>query len=311
MWIITPKPPYDFARTLYASHFLYVMGHAHQGAFRRVVRVGDSLALIEITSVGTIDEPRLQARLLAASGTLDETALIAKIRRVANVDTDLAPFYAYARENPALHSLIEPLYGLHTFQADTFFEAVALTVIEQQITLKMAQTAERWLLQWANESITYEGMTYYTFPDPVKLADCTVDDLIPMKITGIRIKVILDIARQIASGSLDLEGLRDQPREVVYPVLMNVRGIGHWTAAWAITRALGDFLLVGRADVALRAAVNHYFYGLTGRCEPELLETTFNAYGDFAGVAGYYTLTRWAFDRYSHLIEPHPNPSPK
>lgn len=302
MWTFTPQPPYDFAKTLRASHFLYVMGHAQRGAFRRVVRAGSALVLIEIGSVGTVDDPRLEARLLAARGDLDETALVAKIRRVANVDADLAPFYAYARQHPALHTLIEPLYGLHTFQADTFFEAVALTVIEQQITLKMAQMAERWLLHWANDSITYEGATYYTFPDPLKLAACTIDDLIPMKITGIRIKVILDIAKQIASGALDLEGLRDHPREVVYPALMNLRGIGHWTAAWAITRALGDYLLVGRADVALRAAVNHYFYGLSGRCEPETLESTFNAYGEFAGVAGYYTLTRWAFDRYSHML---------
>ncbi|MBE2268000.1 MAG: DNA-3-methyladenine glycosylase 2 family protein [Anaerolinea sp.] len=302
MWIITPKPPYDFAKTLRGARFLYVMGREHAGTFRRVIRAGSGLALLEVAGIGTVEQPRIQARVLATSGHVDESALIAKARRIVNADSDLTPFYAYAKNNPALGTLIEPLYGLHTFQADTLFEAVALTVIEQQITLKMAQTSERWLLAWANESIHYDGVTYYTFPDPLMLAACSVDDLIPMKITGIRIRVILDIAKQIAAGALDLEALRDQPRAVVYPALMSLRGIGHWTAAWAITRALGDYMLVGRADVALRAAVNHYFYGLTGRCEPETLETTFNAYGDFAGVAGYYTLTRWAFDRYAHLI---------
>lgn len=302
MWIITPKPPYDFAKTLYASHFLYVMGRAHRGAFRRVIRVSDALALIEASSVGTVDAPRLQVKLLAASGHVDEAALLNKARRILNADADLAPFYTYARQHPPLQALIEPLYGLHSFQADTFFEAVALTVIEQQITLKMAQTAERWLLRWAGDGLTYDGMTYTTFPDPVRLAGCTVDDLIPMKITGIRIRVILDLARQIASGALDLEGLREQPISVVYPALMSLRGVGHWTAAWAITRALGEYPLVGRADVALRAAVNHYFYGANGRCDPDVLEATFHAFGEYAGIAGYYTLTRWAFDRYAHLV---------
>ena len=38
-------------------------------------------------------------------------------------------------------------------QADSVFEGLALTMIEQQISLRMAQAAERWLLAWGGESI--------------------------------------------------------------------------------------------------------------------------------------------------------------
>ena len=301
MFSITPQPPYDFGKTLRAARSLYAMGHAHHGAFRRVIRVGAALALIELRSVGTVEQPRLEGRLLAANAPVDEQLLSAKLHRIANVEADLAPFYRYAQQDPALHAVIEPVYGMNTFQSDTLFEAVALTVIEQQITLKMAQVAEHWLMQAMNESLTYEGVTYYTFPDPLKLAECTVEDLLPMKITGIRIRVILDIARQIASGELDLEALRDQPFDVVYPRLRSLRGIGHWTAAWAIIRALGVFPPVGSADVALRTAVNRYFHGQTGRCEPAVLETTLGAHGEYEGIISYCALTRWEFERHPHI----------
>ena len=301
MFTITPNPPYDFAKPLRASHALYTMGHAQHGTFRRVIRVGAALALIELRSVGTVEQPRLEARLLAANAPIDEQVLSAKLRRLANADSDLAPFYRYAQHDPALHAVIEPVYGMNTFQSDTFFEAVALTVIEQQITLKMAQVAERWLMGQMNDALTYEGVTYYTFPDPRKLAACTVEDLLPMKITGIRIRVILDIAKQIASGELDLESLRDQPFDVVYPRLRSLRGIGHWTAAWSIIRALGVFPPVGSADVALRAAVNRYFHGANGRCEPEVLEQTLGVHGDYEGVISYCALTRWEFERHPHI----------
>ena len=69
-----------------------------------------------------------------------------------NVEADLKPFYEQAQRDPVLAQTVEMLYGLHSLQADLLFEALALTMIEQQIALKMAQTAERWLLDWGGES---------------------------------------------------------------------------------------------------------------------------------------------------------------
>lgn len=293
-----PKPPYDFARTLAASRFLYVMAEARDGAFRRVIHVGDVLALVEITSLGTAAAPELAARVLTAGGALDHTLLAAKLRRVLNLDADLAPFYAVAAREPVLAETVQHLYGLHTLQADSLLEALLLTMIEQQIALKMAQAAERWLLAWGGESLTYEGTTYYAFPTPQRLAVATVADLTPLKITFGRMQRMIDLAQSMVSGAFDLEALRDQPAENVYRGLVALNGVGHWTAAWALVRAQGRHPFVGASDVALRAAVNHYYYGQTGRADVALVEQTFAQYGEFAGLAAFYTIMRWAFDRY-------------
>ncbi len=296
--ILYPTPPYDFARTVEASRHLYAMGERRSDVYRRAIHVGESLALIEVASVGTVADPALDLRLLASRGVVDSAALEAKARRVFNLADDLTPFYAYARTVPALWATVEPLYGLHTLQADSVFEGLALTIIEQQIALRMAQTAERWLLAWADESITYEGATYYAFPRPAQIAAATVADLTPLKITFARMQRLIDVARAITAGELDLEALRDQPVESVYEALMALKGVGHWTAAWTITRALGVYGYVGAADVALRAAVNHYYYGATGRAERALVDQTFAAHGSFDGTAAFYTLMRWATERY-------------
>ena len=149
-----------------------------------------------------------------------------------------------------------------------------------------------------DESIRYEGATYYAFPRPEQIAAATLADLTPLKITFARMQRLIDIAQAITAGDLDLEGLRDQPVEQVYAALMALKGVGHWTAAWTITRALGVYGYVGAADVALRAAVNHYYYGVTGRAERELVDQTFAAHGSFDGAAAFYTLMRWAAERY-------------
>src|SRR5690606_18747219 len=168
-----------------------------------------------------------------------------------------------------------------------------------QIALKQAQKAERWLMAWVGDGIVYEGETYYTFPAAERIAQATVADLTPLKITFGRMQRLIDIAAAVAAGKLDLEGLRDLPIPQVYERLVSLKGVGHWTAAWAVTRACGIYGYVGAADVALRAAVNQYYYGASGRASAALVNQTFAEHGAFDGIAAFYTLLRWAFDRYA------------
>jgi DNA-3-methyladenine glycosylase II len=295
---LTPTPPYDFARTIRASRYTYTLGVVHGDVYRRLLHVGDGIALVEVSSVGTVEQPQLEARLLASIGLVDEARIARAVRRLMNLDADLSLFYAVAQDHLPLRETVALHYGLHALQADTMFEAVALTIIEQQIALLTAQKAERWLAQTYGDSLTYEGETYYSFPTAAQIAPLTIDDLTPLKITFRRMQVLIDLARLAVTGALDLEGLREGTPADAYRALMAVKGIGHWTSSWAITRGLGAFAYVGSSDVALQAAVNRYFYDLPGRVTPALVDETFASFGEFAGAAAFYILLRWATEKY-------------
>ena len=290
-----PNPPYDFARTVEASRTLFVMSRVVNDAFRRVIRVGEALALVEVVSLGTIEQPLLEARLLTSNAPVDEAAFWVKVARILNLQADLRPFYAQAQADPVLAQTVALLYGLHSLQANSLFEALALTMIEQQIALKMAQTAERWLLDWGGESLVYEGETYFAFPRPERIAAASVEDLTPLKITFGRMERMIALAQMAEL----LEALRDQPAEIAYERLVGFKGVGHWTATWTLLRAQGHTMYVGAADVALRAAVNSYYFGLTGRADVSVVAETFARYGAFSGIAAYYTIMRWATEKYT------------
>ncbi|MBI1256605.1 MAG: hypothetical protein GC204_03980 [Chloroflexi bacterium] len=290
-----PNPPYDFAHTVEASRTLFVMSRVVNGALRRVIRIGEALALIEVISLGTIDQPALEARLLQSNAPVDDAALSAKVARILNLQADLRPFYARAQGDSVLAQTVRLLYGLHSLQADSLFEALALTMIEQQIALKMAQVAERWLLDWGGELLIYEGETYYAFPRPEKIAAASVDDLTPLKITFGRMERMIALAQMAES----LEALRDLSADVAYDKLISFKGVGPWTATWTLLRAQGHASYVGAADVALRAAVNYYYFGLAGRADVSVVVETFAQYGAFSGIAAYYTLMRWAAEKYT------------
>lgn len=296
--VIQPAPPYDFATSAAATRFLYTAARqTANGGLRRLARIGERLVLLEFCSAGTVVDPAITVDVLAANGEVDSALLEAKARRLLNARADLTTFYGAHNDTP-MQETTTRLRGLHALGADTLFEAIGLTMIEQQITLKMAQTAERWLMSWAGACLSYEGETYYTFPSPKQIANTTVDDIIPMKITGVRIGRLINLAKMIEEGGGVFETLRDSAHEEVYDALRAVSGVGHWTAAWAMIRGIGHYTYFGKADVALRAAVNHYYFGQTGRVDPDVMDTVFARYGKHSGLAAFYILMRWAFERY-------------
>jgi DNA-3-methyladenine glycosylase II len=296
---LRPIPPYDFGIMLAAiERFPPVMDRVLNGEYWRALHVGEEIALVRVSSRGTADDPYLDVYLVAGTGQVDEATLLHKLRQLLSVDADLNRFYEFAATDAALSNVVLPLRGLHNIRTETVFEALLTLIIEQQITLTGALRAQRWLVEWANNRVIHDDMPFYTFARPHQLAGATVDELKPLKITSRRMQVMIDVAQQEATGQLNLEALGDVTPQAAYERLVKLNGIGHWTAAWTLTRGLGHYYAVGSNDVALQAAVNHYFYGQNGRTTTQVVHDTFTRYEAFAGIAAYYTLIRWVFDRY-------------
>lgn len=297
-----PRAPYDFAKMLdVMGRFQPVMDVARDGEYWRALRVGAHLALVRVRSRGTVDDPALDVYRMAATGAVDNHVVLGKLRHLLSTDMDMNPFYAFARTDSPLWETVEPLRGLHFIRAESIFEALLTTIIEQQIALTAALRAQRWLVEWAGNGIAYNGETFYAFATPAQVAAAQVADLKPLKITFRRMQLLIDVAQQQASGQLDLESLRQGSAQAAYESLVRIRGVGHWTAAWTLTRGLGAYDAVGHNDVALQAAVNLYYYGQSGRATAQAVGDMFAGYGEYAGLAAFHTLMRWVFDRYDPL----------
>jgi DNA-3-methyladenine glycosylase II len=190
------------------------------------------------------------------------------------------------------------LVGLPELRTANVFEALMETIIEQQISWVTAQKAQRWLVEWVGNKLEYAGRVHYAFPTAAQIAAMTVDDLKPLKITFKRMALMIDLAGQILSGQLDLEGLREVSPAEAYKRLLTIKGIGHWTAAVTLERAFGHTDWVAYNDVVLQAATNRYLLGGSGRIPAELVAEIFARYGEHAGLAARYTMFRWVFEQY-------------
>ena len=222
-------------------------------------------------------------------------------RRYLGLNQDLTAFYSLAASEADLWPVVEPLVGLPLFCSETVFEALITLIIEQHIAWKSALRAQLELLRIAGRRVSSGRTLVYDFPSPARLARASPAELKPLKITNKRIDLIIAIAAAVDLGGLDLEGIRGLPTAEAYARLLAIKGVGHWTAANVIGRALGRYPFVSHNDVALQAAVRHYFHGGAGQKGAAQVRETLGRYGEFAGMAGHFTLLRWVLDRYPPL----------
>ena len=219
-------------------------------------------------------------------------------RRVLGIDHDLSAFYAMAIADSALWQAIAPLHGMPANRSETMFEALITLIIEQHISWKAALRAQRCLLQLLGKSADVGCQTVYDFPTPAAIARAQPDSLKPLKITYRRIDLIISAAVAVENGELDLEAISQLPPERAYRALLELKGVGPWTASNAIGRARAVYLHASYNDVALQAAVQRYFFAGKGKKGADQVHEALDRFDEFAGMAGRLVLLRWVLDNY-------------
>ena len=219
------RPPYDFALTAgYVTHFeqRYAAESFEEGVYRRLLdldpfdrlRAGSRLALAETRSAGGPDAPRVEVTLRGEG--LDAAAVDparAQLALLLGTEDDVRPFYAMARGDDALAPLVDALYGLHVPQAASVYEALTLSIVGQQISAQVARVLRGLIIETFGRRAEFDGESFYAFPRADEVAAASVEDLRGLKLSQRKAEYVLGVAKLVASGELDLEGLRGLPAD--------------------------------------------------------------------------------------------------
>lgn len=131
--------------------------------------------------------------------------------------------------------------------------AIVRSISAQQVNLAWAATTRRRLAELTGERHDIGPYEVYSL-SAARLARASVDQLRALQFTTRKAEYIIDIARRIAEGDLDLSALAHAPDAEVLARLTAVRGIGRWTAEWYLARTLGRPVVVS-GDLGVRKAV--------------------------------------------------------
>ncbi len=288
---VDPTPPFDF--TLSAHIFsdgdpqiVYFDGRC----YHRVLRVDDSLILAIVGSIGSVNDPRLRARFVSdhALSDYDLDSAAALLGCVFNAQLDVSPFYRAIRGDRVMADLTDKLRGLKNPMTATVFEALFDSIVEQQISLRVAHVLERRVIKAFGDELFVNGQRYFAFPTPERLAPASIDSLRSCGLSRRKAEYITGIAQRIVAQEIDLEGLRRcADTNEVLSRLCALRGIGVWTAELTALRGLNKLDAIPADDLGLRRWIAHYYFNDRRITSAEVRRLA-ERWGDWKGLAGYY-----------------------
>jgi DNA-3-methyladenine glycosylase II len=175
-----------------------------------------------------------------------------------DMDTDLRPFYRMAKNDTVLKNLVKNFYGLRILTIHDLFEAICWAIIGQQINLAFAYTLKRRLVESFGEKICFNKKHYYLFPSPQVISQQSVADLRQLQFTGKKSEYIIELAEKMNAGNLSKKRLlAEDGFKTARKELMQLHGVGQWTAEYVSLRCLRDPAAFPVDDVGLQNAVKH------------------------------------------------------
>ncbi len=302
--LIHPRAPFNFAQTLQfilappalrnGRQFAPLLDYFVDGEYRRVLELGEQLILYGVREEGPLDKPALRVRILAGpDNDRARRAAASEVERQFSTGLDLQPFYALAEADPVLRRLIVHFRGMRVPQAPRVFEILISAIIEQQVNLSFAHKVKKAMIDTYGRRVDFEGRGYSAFPEPAALAITTPSELLPLQVSGPKARYIITISRLVLDGTLDPENLPQLEPTVAHKKLLELKGVGHWTAQYVGLRALGHLDCLPAADVGLQKVIQ-YFYGLRKRPTAERVQKMARAWQGWRSYATFYLwLTYW------------------
>ncbi len=253
---------------------------ASNGSYRRALRLPGGHGLVELEPQD--DHVRAVFRL---DGLADLAAAVHRCRRLLDLDADPGQHSAELLEDRGLKPFVRANPGLRVPGSVDGAESAVRAVLGQQVSVAAARTAAARLVAAHGTRIDEpDGSITHAFPAPEALAEHDLEDV---GMPRARRETLRQLARLLAGGELALDGGAD--RTEVQRRLLEIPGVGPWTATYISLRALGDPDAFPAGDLGLRRAAERL--GLPG--DAARLEAHSERWRPWRAYAAHYL---WAVD---------------
>jgi len=259
--------------------------------YRRGLRLSEGVAEIEVRQVGPYDAPRLE--VLAKTEQVMPGAraeVTAILQRMLGLDVDLHDFYHRAAGHLHLHPLVERFQGLKPPRFPSVFECLVNAIACQQLSLTVGIGLLNRLAEGYGPATAAAGTILPpAFPDPGDLSTADPDAVRKLGFSTAKARALVELAQRISEGGLDLEqlaGVDDDPASVA---LQELRGIGRWSAEYALLRGLGRIAVFPADDVGARNNLQRLL-GVDRAMDSEAVRRAVAPWAPYAGLVYFHLL---------------------
>lgn len=252
---LRPIPPFRLDLTVWALRRRpeNILDRWDGQTFRRALlldaNAGKQVVELAVEQIGPPARPRLRVTAAGSNGTPAlEPILRATVERMLGLTIDLRPFYSFAAKQKTLRPLTSAFIGFKPPRYPTVFEALLNAISCQQVSLDVGMMLLNRLVEnFGHAAAAHPSV--HACPSPADLAHIAPGTLRAFGYSNNKERAIAELSRSVASGDLPLESLNQLDDDAALEKLLAIRGIGRWSAEYALLRGMGRLNIFPGDDV--------------------------------------------------------------
>jgi DNA-3-methyladenine glycosylase II len=220
-----------------------------QGRYRRVLRIADRLVPAEVMNRGTVDQPDIRFAIRSPAATAARAEVGCTLRKMLSLDLDPHALQAAAMRERALCPTAVALRGMRPPRFPTLFEAFGNVIPFQQLSIDAGVAIVTRLVLRFGERLQHDGQRMVAFPSAATIAHARLASLRACGLSGTKATVLRELARMIEAGGLDEAAIARMSTADALRMLIELPGIGPWSAALVLLRGFGRLDVFPPGDV--------------------------------------------------------------
>ena len=261
------------------------------GRYSRILVLDGHPVGVVITQAGTSRNPNLSITLHCqkAITVQAEKMSLSVIRKMLGLEINLQPFYRLVAEKPPLGELAEEFSGVKPPRFPTLFEALVNAVACQQMTLDVGILLINRLAQRFGIGLAVNGPMQQAFPRPEDLENAAEADIKDLGYSAQKARAINELARTFIHRHTDFVNLDEMANGEIVRYLTTLRGIGRWSAEYALLRGLGRLDVFPGDDVGARNNLQRLFH-LPNKPDYEKINELTSRWHPYEGLVYFHLL---------------------
>ncbi len=289
---IEPVPPFRLDLTVWILKRRpeYVIDDWDGETYRRLLRIGNRLTGIEVRQVGPPSEPSLHVRLAGTGGAPEHLdPIVHEIEQLLGTDVDLTSFYQLAQSDDRLAQLANRFRGAKPVRYPSMFECLTNAITCQLVSLNVGLRVVSRLVTRYGERIHELDAYPPAFPTPRAIAGATPEELRAIGFSWQKARALIGLALRIDEGTIDLDVLPPLEDRAAVERLTAIKGVGRWTAEYALLRGLGRVHVFPGDDVGARNTLEKWLAS-DERLDYAEVRRKLARWSDYAGLIYFHML---------------------
>jgi DNA-3-methyladenine glycosylase II len=266
-FVLRPIPPFRLDLTAWALRRRprNLIDRWDGTTYRRVIVIDGRPTELAVRQTGSSVAPRLHVTATPPPQTLLERRGVRSILdRLLGLRIDLTDWYHMAAGDARLRPLANTFRGMKPPRFPTMFEAVVNGFACQQLSLEVGLELLNRLATISSARLGRRGDVRYAFPTAQDIARLPAEKYRAIGFSRQKVRALLDLARPITRQELELESVAKEDDAAARQRLLELRGVGRWTAEYVLLRGVGRLHVFPGDDVGAQKRLARWL----GRSRP-------------------------------------------